>query len=234
MTLPTLPSSLRALYCRMVSMDSCLALSMNPQALLPTLSSVRISADSCTAGMSLPRSWPLSTSLSCMFLEQPNVTTFTRGLRGAATAFVGFVFMWWLCSLEQRVDKFFLVEQLEVVHFLSYADVLHGDFELVGNADDHAPLGGAVELGKGQRIDIGGLRKLFALFDGVLSGGGIEHEQDFVGRTRHNLLHHLLDLGELIHQGHLVVESAGGVDDGHVVAIGHRRFYGIVRHGGRV
>src|SRR5690606_32622998 len=118
--------------------------------------------------------------------------------------------------------------------FFAHADVFDRDFELVGYADDHAALGGTVEFGKGECIDIGCLGELFALFDGVLAGGGIEHQQDFVGRTRHDLLHDLFDLGQLVHQRHLIMQPTGGVDDGHIVAVGHGRLDRIVRYRGGV
>src|SRR5262245_41451154 len=60
----------------MVSMDSCLALSMNPQVLITTTLASSV-ADSCTALMPLPRSWVSNTSESTWFLEQPRVTILT-------------------------------------------------------------------------------------------------------------------------------------------------------------
>ena len=49
------------------------------------------------------------------------------------------------------------------------ADVFDRNLELVGDADDHATLGGAVQLGQSQGIDLGGSGELFGLFDGVLA-----------------------------------------------------------------
>src|SRR5690606_28890133 len=152
MTFFNRPSSFSELYCRMVSIDSCLALSIKPQVLITTISFACILPASCTTCMAFPRSCPISTSLSCMFFEQPSVTTFTRGLRGATDGFTCFVFMVCVSSLKQRIHKLLLVEQLEVVHFFAYPDVFHGYFELIGDADDHTALGSTVEFGEGQRV----------------------------------------------------------------------------------
>src|SRR5690606_12707138 len=233
MTLPTLPSSLSALYCRMVSMDSCLALSMKPQVLMTTMSSVRTSADSCTTGISLPRNWPISTSLSCIFLEQPSVTTLIRGFPVFATL-IGFVFIRKSRLLEQGVDKLLFIEQLKVVHFFTHANILHRYLELVGYTDNHASFGGAIEFGKGQCVDVGGLGKLLALLNGILAGRSVEYEQDLMGCTRYDFPHHLLDLRQLVHKGDLVVQPACGVDDGYIVAIGYGRFDGIKRYRSRI
>ena len=46
---------------------------------------------------------------------------------------------------------------MEVGHFFAEANVAHGDVELVGDADDDAAFGGAVEFGEGESVDVGGL-----------------------------------------------------------------------------
>ena len=49
------------------------------------------------------------------------------------------------------------------------ADVFDRNLELVGDANDHAAFGGAVELGQRESIDLGGGGELLCLFDGVLA-----------------------------------------------------------------
>ena len=55
-----------------------------------------------------------------------------------------------LLVLEKRVDKLLLVEQLQSLHRLAQTDIFYRHLELVADADDHAALGCAVELGDGK------------------------------------------------------------------------------------
>jgi hypothetical protein len=61
------------------------------------------------------------------------------------------------------------------------------------------------------------------LGEAVLPGRRVEHHQRFVRRAGGLPLDHALELGQLIHEVALGVQSAGGVDDQHV---------GAARHGG--
>ncbi len=54
-----------------------------------------------------------------------------------------------LFLFEKGVDKFVAVEELQVGHFFSYANVLHRNFELVGDADYYTSFGSAVQFGDG-------------------------------------------------------------------------------------
>src|SRR5262249_22573459 len=63
-------------YRRMVSIDSCLALSINPHVLITTMEESSF-FDSWSASIPLPRSWVSRTSESTWFFEQPSVTMFT-------------------------------------------------------------------------------------------------------------------------------------------------------------
>jgi len=126
------------------------------------------------------------------------------------TAFAPYLF---ISASEEAVDKFGFVEDLEVVNLFSHSDVPDGDFEFVGDGEDDAAFGCAIELGEGEGGDFGGFGELAGLLDCVLPGGGIEDEEYFVGRCGHDLLHDALDFGELVHEVDFVVEAAGGVDD---------------------
>ena len=118
---------------------------------------------------------------------------------------------------EQRFHKLTLVENLQVGHLLSQADVFHGNLELVANADDHASLGSAVELGDSQGVDLGSCRELLGLLKGVLARRAVKHEQHLLRSIGQHLAHGVLDLGQLVHQAHVVVQAAGGVDRRHSV-----------------
>src|SRR5690606_17889515 len=76
-TLSIKPCSLASTYCSMVSMDSCLALSIKPQVLMMTILWSWASAASCEAAIPLPFNWVSNTWESTRFLEQPMVTILT-------------------------------------------------------------------------------------------------------------------------------------------------------------
>ena len=59
------------------------------------------------------------------------------------------------------------------------------------------------------------LGELLGDVDRVLAGHGVDDEQDVVRLDR------LLDVGELVHQLLVDVETAAGVDDQHVLALRH-------------
>ena len=73
-----------------------------------------------------------------------------------------------MCYLfEKTIHKGLAVEDLQVVDAFADADIFDRNLELVGDADDHATLGGAVELGQSQSVDFSGGSELLGLFDGV-------------------------------------------------------------------
>ena len=53
----------------------------------------------------------------------------------------------------------------------AFADtnVLDRNLELIGNADDHATFGGAVQFGQSQGVDLCSSCELLGLFDGILA-----------------------------------------------------------------
>ena len=121
--------------------------------------------------------------------------------------------------VEQAVDKLVGIEHLEVGHFLAQADVADRDLELVADADDDTAFGSAVQLGEGKGVDIGGGGELLGLYDGVLPGAGIKHEEYLVGCVGHEFLHDFLYLAQFVHEPYFVVEASGGVDKHHVDAL---------------
>lgn len=69
----------------------------------------------------------------------------------------------------------------------------------MGDADNDAALGRAVELRDGQRRDLRGLNELLGLLEGVLTGRAVQNEENFVRSPGHYFLHHVLNLGQLVH-----------------------------------
>src|SRR5438105_5320311 len=117
---------------------------------------------------------------------------------------------------EQGADEFVRIELLQIRHRFADADVAHGDLQLVADADDHAALGGAVELGEHEAGHAQRLVEQPRLLDGVLPGGGVDHQQHLVRRARVRFLQRALDALELVHEVGLGVQAAGGVAEHHV------------------
>ena len=84
------------------------------------------------------------------------------------------------CFGEEGFDEIFGVEGFDVFGFFAEADEFDGQIELVADGDDDAALGGAVEFGEEDAGDVDGLEEFLGLADGVLAGGGVEDEEDFV------------------------------------------------------
>ena len=115
-----------------------------------------------------------------------------------------------------------------------HADVLHRHLELLGDGDDDAPLGGAVQLGEHDAGDAGGLLELLGLDQAVLAGGGVQHQQGLPVAAGQLPVHHPGDLVQLVHQVLLVVQPPGGVDEHHVGVPGPGGGEGVKHHGGGV
>ena len=110
------------------------------------------------------------------------------------------------------------VEGLQVVEALAHADEFDRELELVFDGQHHAAAGGAVELGQDDTGQLRRLHELPRLIDRVLPGGGVQHQQHLPVRVGQLLVHHAVDLGELVHQVLFIVQPPGGVadDDIHV------------------
>src|SRR5947207_5812915 len=117
---------------------------------------------------------------------------------------------------KQRVDELGSVERREVIRTLAEADQLHRNAQATLHPDHDAALRAAVELGQHHTGHVTDLGEDPGLFETVLAGGRVEHEQGLGDRPV--LLHHPLDLAELVHETDLVLQAPGGVDQHRVHA----------------
>ncbi len=82
---------------------------------------------------------------------------------------------------EECVGEVGWVEGAQVLERLACSDQLHRDFQLVGYGEDDAALGGAVQLGEDDAVNLGCLGEGLCLAQAVLAGGGVDREQGLVG-----------------------------------------------------
>ena len=110
------------------------------------------------------------------------------------------------------------IEGLQVVQSLAHADEFDGQLQFVFDGKHHAAPGGAVQLGQHDAGQFRHLHEFPRLIDRILPGGGVQHQQDFPVRVGQFLIHHAVDLGQLVHQVLFVVKAPGGIadDDIHV------------------
>ena len=111
---------------------------------------------------------------------------------------------------------------------------MNGHLESVADANHNTTLGSAIQFGDGQRVHLGCRSKLFGLLKGVLTCATIQHQHHLVGCVGDNLAHHVANLRQLVHQAHLVVQTACGVNQHHIGAICHSAFERVIRNARRV
>ena len=129
------------------------------------------------------------------------------------------------------------VELLEVAHALAGGgehDGLAGDRT---NGERGTTAGIAVELGEHHACEVHAVVEGLGGVDRVLADHGVDDEEHFVR------VHGVADVAGLAHQGFVDAQTAGGVDDDHVVELGagvchavagdlHRITGGVVEFGG--
>ena len=82
--------------------------------------------------------------------------------------------------LEEGGNEAVRVERFHVVDPFAEADELHRQAELLLDGEHRAALRRAVELREDDAGALHRLRELLGLSDGVLAGGGVEHQQHLV------------------------------------------------------
>src|SRR5579862_557254 len=102
--------------------------------------------------------------------------------------------------VEEGVDIGLWVEGDEVVDLFTGADETDWEIQFVGDGDDDAALGGAVEFGEHDSCDAGVAPEFAGLVQAVLAGGGVEDEEHVVRRARDNFRGGALHFFELGHE----------------------------------
>lgn len=82
--------------------------------------------------------------------------------------------------LKERFDKFVRLKFRQIFETFAETNELHRESELFRDGDDDAPFGAAIEFGEDDAGAAGGMRKPFGLTDGILAGGRVEHQEDFM------------------------------------------------------
>src|SRR5580704_2736597 len=126
------------------------------------------------------------------------------------------------------------VKDQQVFHFFADSDELDRDLELVGDRQYYPTLGRTVQLGNRQGRDMRRSGELAGLFDGILAGGSVEHQQDFVWGIGHHLLDYPVDLAQFLHQIGFVVEAACRIDDDDIGVPGNAALDGVESYGAGV
>ena len=135
-------------------------------------------------------------------------------------------------SAQERVDESLGVEGGQVVGALPQAHELDGHAQLLLDGDHNPALGRAIELGEHNAGNADGLGEHLGLAHAVLTGGGVQDQEDLPHRG--DLLHDALDLAQLVHEPGLVLQAPGGVHQDDVDAGVRGLLGGIVDHRGRV
>src|SRR5690242_792918 len=137
-----------------------------------------------------------------------------------------------ICRLgEDRMDEGGWIEGCQVGDPLPHAGELDRDVEL-GLDPDHRPaFGAAVELGQREPGHRDRLVELARLDQVGEPKHRVEHQQRFIRSALERLVRHASDLGALLEQIALGLQTAGGVSDDDVVAAAPRRVDAIKDHG---
>src|ERR1700735_2274252 len=100
--------------------------------------------------------------------------------------------------VEEGVDIGLGVEGDEVVDFFAGSDEADGEIQFAGDGYDDAAFGGAVELCQDNAGDAGVAPEFAGLVEAVLSGGGVENQENIVRRAGNNFCggaFHFVQLG---------------------------------------
>jgi hypothetical protein len=83
--------------------------------------------------------------------------------------------------IKQGIDKIIAFEWPEIVNGFSDADVTNGDMKFTGNPENNAAFRCAVHFGQDDSRHTDFLIEHLGLIDGILTGRGINNQQDFMG-----------------------------------------------------
>jgi len=139
-----------------------------------------------------------------------------------------------VCLLKEGLNEGIGVEFGDVLGFFTEANEFYGYVKLVLDGDYNAAPGGSVEFCEENAREVDGLCEHFCLSDGVLSGGGVEYEQDFVGCVGDFSCDDVSNFCQLPHEVFLGVEPSSGVENEEIGISGESGLAGIKGDGGRV
>ncbi len=118
-----------------------------------------------------------------------------------------------LLNLEEGIDETFRVEREQVVYFFADSDKADRQAQFARDGYDYASLGGAIQFGEHDAGHARSFGKFASLLETVLSGGGIEDQQNFVGRIGDHARGGAAHFFQFRHQVGLGLQAAGGIDN---------------------
>ena len=136
--------------------------------------------------------------------------------------------------LEECVDKLSAIEGEEILFLFAAADEEKGEFKGAVDGECHSAAGRAIQLGQDQAGERGCLVEGESLFESILTGSGVQHQQRFMWCTGKSFVAGFSYLGELAHQLLFILQAAGGVDEDKVAAARFGGADGVEGDGGGI
>jgi hypothetical protein len=130
-------------------------------------------------------------------------------------------------DLEQRVHEILRFEGQQVVHVFADTDPSYRELERIGNGENDASLGGAVELREDDPGNPRDRSESLRLLDAVGAGCGVEDQQHLVRCSGHLARRDLDDFFQLLHQVGAGVKTTCRVHQNLVDVFGSRRGDGV-------
>ncbi len=137
-------------------------------------------------------------------------------------------------GVKQRLGKGGGTEGLQVVQTLADTDEFYRKLQLILYGEDNTAAGCAIQFRQDNTCDVGHFHEFLGLADGILSGGGIQHQEDFPVGVGELPVNDPVDLAKLVHESLFIVDSAGSVADDDVGVIFDSSINCVKYHGGRI
>ena len=125
------------------------------------------------------------------------------------------------------------MERLEIVDLFAHTHQLYRNAQLIANGYDDTALCSTIQLCQHDAGNICHFLEQSRLVHGVLSGGCVQHQQNFPMASLCSRLNDAVDLCQFLHQILLIMQPSCGVADQHITARSWRHLISlhIVKNG---